>query len=154
VDKVRGEVGDLMAMFSSVVVGTDGSDTATEAVRKAVELAQLFGATLHIVTASKPRPVRGAGVPDEFREQVETVGRVDALLESECARARAAGITVEGHSGTGDPAEAIVGVARQEHADLIVVGNKGMAGVRRVLGSVPNSVAHAAPCSVFIVQTT
>jgi nucleotide-binding universal stress UspA family protein len=143
-----------MPLFSSVVVGTDGSDTAAEAVRHAVELAKLFGATLHIVSAYKPRPVRADGVPDEFHDQLGTGGPVDALLEGECARARAAGVAVEGHAGTGDPAEAIVQVAQQEHADLIVVGNKGMAGVRRVLGSVPNSVAHAAPCSVFIVQTT
>ncbi len=45
-------------------------------------------------------------------------------------------------------------VAEQEKADVIVVGNKGMAGVRRVLGSVPNSVAHQAPCAVIIVQTS
>jgi nucleotide-binding universal stress UspA family protein len=141
-------------MFSSVVVGTDGSDTAAEAVRNAVELAKLFGARLHIVSAYKPRPMRADGVPDEFRDQVGPDVPVDALLEGECARARAAGIVVEGHAGTGDPAEAIVRVAQQENADLIVVGNKGMAGVRRVLGSVPNSVAHSAPCSVFIVQTT
>ena len=76
------------------------------------------------------------------------------MLEDECARARAAGVEVQGHTGTGDPAEAIVRVAEQEKADVIVVGNKGMAGVRRVLGSVPNSVAHQAPCSVLIVQTT
>jgi nucleotide-binding universal stress UspA family protein len=141
-------------MFSSVVVGTDGSDTAAQTVRSAIEIAKLCGATLHIVTAYKPRPLRAARVPDEFRDQLAAGGNADAVLEDQCARARAAGIEVEGHTGTGDPAEAIVLVAEQEHADLIVVGNKGMAGVRRVLGSVPNSVAHQAPCAVFIVQTT
>ena len=141
-------------MFSSVVVGTDGSDTAAEAVRSAIQLAQLCGATLHVVTAYKPQPVRGVGVPDEFRDQLGSGGTADALLESECARGRAAGLEVQGHTGTGDPAEAIVHVAEQEKADVIVVGNKGMAGVRRALGSVPNSVAHKAPCAVFIVQTT
>jgi len=68
--------------------------------------------------------------------------------------ARLAGIEVQAHTGTGDPARSIVEVAELENADLIVVGNKGMVGVRRVLGSVPNSVAHQAPCSVMIVQTT
>jgi nucleotide-binding universal stress UspA family protein len=143
-----------MALFSSVVVGTDGSETAAEAVRSAIALAKLAGANLHIVTAYKPRPVRGKGVPAEFRSQLAPSSAADALLEDQCARARAAGVSVEGHAGTGDPAEAVVRVAEQEHADLIVVGNKGMAGVRRVLGSIPNSVAHQAPCSVFIVQTT
>jgi nucleotide-binding universal stress UspA family protein len=60
---------------------------------------------------------------------------------------------VEVHASTGSPAEAIVKVAEQEGADLIVVGNKGMKGARRILGSVPNTVAHAAPCSVLIVDT-
>jgi len=141
-------------MFSSLVVGTDGSDSAAEAVRSATELAQMLSATLHIVTVYKPRPVQAAGVPEEFREGLDSGGKADTVLEDQCARARAAGVRVEGHAETGDPAEAIVRVAEQEHADLIVVGNKGMAGVRRVLGSVPNSVAHQAPCSVFIVQTT
>jgi nucleotide-binding universal stress UspA family protein len=143
-----------MPMFSSVVVGTDGSDTAAAAVRRAIELAKMCGASLHIVTAYKVRPVRAAGVPDEFRDQLASGGRADALLEDQCALARTEGISVQGHTGTGDPAEAIVRVAEQERADVIVVGNKGMVGVRRVLGSVPNSVAHQAPCSVLIVQTT
>ncbi len=143
-----------MPMFSSVVVGTDGSDTAADAVRHAIELSKLCGAKLHIVTAYKPKPVRVAGIPEEFRERLGPGGEADAVLEDQCARARRAGVDVEGHTGTGDPADAIVRVAEEEKADVIVVGNKGMAGVRRALGSVPNSVAHKAPCAVFIVQTT
>jgi nucleotide-binding universal stress UspA family protein len=143
-----------MPIFSSVVVGTDGSDTAAEAVRQAIELTKLCGATLHIVTAYKPKPVRVAGVPEEYRERLGPGGEADMVLEDQCARARAAGVAVEGHTGTGDPADAVVRVAEQEKADVIVVGNKGMVGVRRALGSVPNSIAHKAPCAVFIVQTT
>jgi nucleotide-binding universal stress UspA family protein len=141
-------------MFSSIVVGTDGSDTAAEAVRRAIELAQLCGAQLHIVTAYKPKPVRVAGVPEEYRERLGPGGEADTVLEDQCARARAAGVEVEGHAGAGDPGDAIVRVAEEQKADVIVVGNKGMVGARRVLGSVPNSVAHKAPCAVFIVQTT
>ena len=143
-----------MPIFSSVVVGTDGSATASEAVRRAIELAKLCDATLHIVTAYKPKPVRTAGVPEEFRERLGPGGEADTVLEDQCAMARKAGVSVQGHTGKGDPAEALVRVAEEEGADVIVVGNKGMAGVRRVLGSVPNSVAHQAPCSVLIVQTT
>jgi nucleotide-binding universal stress UspA family protein len=141
-------------MFSAVVVGTDGTHSAAEAVRRAMDLANMYTATLHIVTAYKPKPVRLAGVPEEFREHLGPGGAADTLLEDQCARARAAGLAVEGHAETGDPAEAIVRVAEREGADVIVVGNKGMAGVRRALGSVPNSVAHKAPCAVFIVQTS
>ena len=57
------------------------------------------------------------------------------------------------HPALGQPAESVIRVAEQENADLIVVGNKGMAGARRVLGSIPNSVAHGAPCSVLLVDT-
>jgi nucleotide-binding universal stress UspA family protein len=57
------------------------------------------------------------------------------------------------HAATGDPAEAIIRIAEQEQAELVVVGNKGMKGRRRILGSVPNTVAHGAPCSVLIVDT-
>jgi len=140
-------------MFSSLVVGTDGSATAAQAVRSATELAKALSATLHIVTVYKPSPVKTSGATEDF-PGLGAGGQAEALLDDQCARARAAGVRVEGHAETGDPAEAIVRVAEQEQADLIVVGNRGMTGVRRVLGSVPNSVAHQAPCSVLIVQTT
>ncbi len=74
-----------MPIFSSVVVGTDGSETAAEAVRRAVELAKMCGATLHIVTAYKPKPVRTAGVPEEFRERLGPGGAADTVLEDQCA---------------------------------------------------------------------
>jgi nucleotide-binding universal stress UspA family protein len=57
------------------------------------------------------------------------------------------------HPGVGSPADVVIRVAEQEGADLIVVGNKGMSGVKRVLGSVPNSIAPGAHCSVLIVDT-
>jgi nucleotide-binding universal stress UspA family protein len=56
--------------------------------------------------------------------------------------------------GIGEAADLITQVAEQVNADLIVVGNKGMKGARRLLGSVPNRVAHRALCSVLIVRTT
>ena len=141
-------------MFETVVVGADESATAAEAVRVAIELVKLTDGQLHIVTAYKPKPVRVAGVPEEYRERLGPGGEADTVLEDQCARARSAGVEVEGHAGAGDPVDAIVRVAEEEKADVIVVGNKGMAGVRRALGSVPNSIAHKAPCAVFIVQTT
>ena len=62
---------------------------------------------------------------------------------------------VQTHAREGDPADAILDVAEEVKADLIVVGNKGMTGARRfLLGSVPNKVSHHAPCSVIIVRTT
>jgi nucleotide-binding universal stress UspA family protein len=141
-------------MFQRVVVGADESDSARDAVRHATELAKMSGGTLHIVTAYKPRPMRSDSMPDEFRYTVGSDDHAQALLIDLSSRARATGVKAETHAETGDPADVIVKVAEQVQADLIVVGNKGMTGVRRVLGSVPNSVAHQAPCAVLIAQTT
>ncbi len=147
-------------MFTRIVVGTDGSETAAEAVRQAVDLAKLAGATLSIVSAYAPVPERK--VKDQQREappdvQYEIGPREDVnlILDAAAAEARKEGIDVQTHPVEADPAEAILNVAEETKADLIVVGNKGMTGARRfLLGSVPNNVSHHAPCSVIIVRTT
>ena len=139
-------------MFKSVVVGADDSSTARQAVIAAAEIAQLAGGKLHIVTAYDPKAVRTDDLPVEFRE-LGNVNPADALLEGLAKIAAQRGLEPIVHASKGGAAEASIGVAEQEDADLIVVGNKGMKGVRRVLGSIPNSVAHDAPCSVFIVDT-
>ena len=80
---------------------------------------------------------------------------VEAILEAVVEEARAAGVRAEVHARQGDPADAILDVAEETGADLIVVGNKGMTGAKRfLLGSVPNKVSHHAPCSVLIIRTT
>ena len=76
------------------------------------------------------------------------------MLGDAAGRLRADGVDVEEHGPKGDPADALVDIARREGADLIVMGSLGMQGARRVLGSVPNKVSHNAPCDVLIVQTT
>ena len=63
-------------------------------------------------------------------------------------------VKIRTHALPGDPADAILRVAGEMNADLIVVGNKGMRGASRILGSIPNHIAHKAPCSVLIVNTT
>ena len=63
-------------------------------------------------------------------------------------------MTAEGHVIDRDPADALLQVAREVDASTIVVGNKGMSGGRRLLGSVPNKVSHEAHCNVLIVATT
>ncbi|HEX4669382.1 MAG TPA: universal stress protein [Solirubrobacterales bacterium] len=147
-------------MFTRIVVGTDGSETAGEAVRQALDLAKLAGATLSIVSAYAPIPERK--VKDQQREapadvQYEIGPREDVnlVLDAAAADARKEGIEVQTHPVEGDPAEAILNVAEETKADLIVVGNKGMTGARRfLLGSVPNNISHHAPCSVMVVRTT
>jgi nucleotide-binding universal stress UspA family protein len=76
------------------------------------------------------------------------------ILDAAAAGAKKEGVEVQEHPVEGDPADALLTVAEQVKADLIMVGNKGMAGARRILGSVPNNVSHHAPCSVMIVSTT
>jgi nucleotide-binding universal stress UspA family protein len=147
-------------VFRSIVVGTDGSGTATEAVRQATELARLTGARIHLVSAYEPV---GAARLREEREQVpadlewmvnprEDVERT--LSEAERTIGDA-GVEVTVYPRQGDAADAILDVAEEQDADVIVVGNKGMTGAKRfLLGSVPNKVSHHAPCSVMIIRTT
>jgi len=147
-------------MFKSIVVGTDGSDTATQAVRQAVDLAKDVGAKVELVSAYEP--VSSQRLSEERREAPEDLQwtinpreDVDATLEAAAELARAAGVEVALYARQGDPADAILDVAEEQEADLIVVGNKGMTGAKRfLLGSVPNKVSHHAPCSVLIIRTT
>jgi nucleotide-binding universal stress UspA family protein len=147
-------------MFGSIVVGTDGSDTAREAVRQAVELAASVGAKLLLVSAYQP--VSGVRLRQEAEEaprdvqwMVNAREDVDATLREAAEAAEAAGLSVETFPRQGDPADAILDVAEEQDADLIVIGNKGMTGAKRfLLGSVPNKVSHHAPCSVLIIRTS
>jgi nucleotide-binding universal stress UspA family protein len=147
-------------VFTRIVVGTDGSETAAEAVRQAVDLAKLSGATLSIVSAFAPIPERKVktqqlDAPADVQYEIGPREDVNLVLDAAAADARKEGIEVQTHPVEGDPAEAILNVAEETKADLIVVGNKGMTGARRfVLGSVPNNISHHAPCSVIIVRTT
>ena len=147
-------------MFRSIVVGTDGSDTARKAVDAAVELARLSGASLELVSAYEPVPnerlrPRLREVPVEAQWAVNPREEVDATLAAAAGSAADAGVQTRTHAREGDPADAILDVAEELGSELIIVGNKGMTGAKRfLLGSVPNKVSHHAPCSVLIVRTT
>ena len=147
-------------MIGSIVVGTDGSDTAKEAVRQATELAKAVGASVHLVSAYEPvgegrlREERQQ-VPDDMQWMVNPREDVDNTLREAGGVIQEAGVEVATYAREGDPADAILDVAEEQSADLIVVGNKGMTGAKRfLLGSVPNKVSHHAPCSVMIIRTT
>jgi nucleotide-binding universal stress UspA family protein len=147
-------------VFTRIVVGTDGSETAAQAVNQAIELAKLTGATLSLVSAYQPASGRRvqaeqAGAPADIQYEIGPREDVNIVLDAAAADAKGHGIEVQTHPVEGDPADAILNVAEEAKADLIVVGNKGMTGARRyLLGSVPNNVSHHAPCSVLIVRTT
>jgi nucleotide-binding universal stress UspA family protein len=141
-------------MYKTIVVGTDGSETATIAVERAGELARLTGARLHVVSSYHPTRPQLAGRAPAGEFTIAPDFKADAVLGDAAGRLRAEGVEVEEHGPKGDPADALVDIARREGADLIVMGSLGMQGARRVLGSVPNKVSHNAPCDVLIVQTT
>jgi nucleotide-binding universal stress UspA family protein len=145
-------------MFGSIVVGTDGSDTATQAVRQATELARAVGARIELVSAYEPvtdaRLREEIVVPEDLHWIINPREDVLATLEAAAGEVRAAGVEVEVFARQGDPADAILDVAEERGSDLIVLGNKGMTGAKRfLLGSVPNKVSHHAPCSVLIIRT-
>jgi nucleotide-binding universal stress UspA family protein len=142
----------------SIVVGTDGSEPADEAVRQATDMASREGARLHLVTAyPDPQILRerttgtggGAYTIVDLREVAES------LVQRAARDALSKGVEVETHVREGQPAEVIIDVANQEQADLIVVGSRGLTGIKRyLLGSVSSKVSEHAPCSVMIVRAT
>lgn len=148
-------------MFRSILVGTDGSETAHAALQRAIELAAGLRARLHIVMAYEPVSDVGPGeetaqAPRDGQREINPHEDVVALLKQAQTEAASGGVgEVETFARVGDAADAIVDVAEEQGCDLIVVGNKGMTGAKRfLLGSVPNKVSHHAPCSVLIVRTT
>jgi nucleotide-binding universal stress UspA family protein len=147
-------------MFDRIVVGTDGSATAAEAVKEAVELAKVAKARLEIVSAYEPVPQsrlreEGEGISGDVAYSVNPREDVQLVLDKAAGEAKKAKVDVVTHPREGDPADAILDVAEENNADLVIVGNKGMTGARRfLLGSVPNKISHHAPCDVWIVKTT
>jgi nucleotide-binding universal stress UspA family protein len=158
-------------VISTVAVGTDGSATANEAVSEAAEIARRFGAKLVLLSAFQDSEPAGyervtsdveglltgsstAGQSQDIEVQwaSSSSARVRTILERSEEELRRAGIECETRAAVGDPAEVLVQLAAECGADVLVIGNKGMH--RRVLGSVPNTVAHKAPCSVLVVKTT
>jgi nucleotide-binding universal stress UspA family protein len=144
-------------MGESIVVGTDGSESAGRALDEAVRVAKALGASLHVVSAFEPtRGARIAGAPDGAAKVWQPLpdDKVEALLGEAAASVRIAGLEVQTHAERKDPADALIDVAEQVGASLIVVGSKGMHGARRLaLGNVPNKVSHQARCNVLIVAT-
>jgi nucleotide-binding universal stress UspA family protein len=144
-------------MADAIVVGTDGSETATRALKEAARYAKALGVELHVVSAYEP--LTGAKVSAPTSESVEgqsvpADAKVRTVVDEAAALARMDGVDASTHTVTGEPADALLEVADKLGASLIVVGSRGMHGVKgRMLGSVPNKVSHSARCSVLIVST-
>lgn len=162
--------------YNGILVGTDGSPTATRAVEEAAGLAAALGITPLIVCAYEPPseeeldrlrsdpndPVAQwkAGrtqreTPDEFRWRIAAASQAEDILERAQEHASKAGAAAETRAVEGSPAEALISLAEKEGFDLIVVGSVGMTGAKRFkLGNVPHRVSHHAPTDVLILRTT
>jgi nucleotide-binding universal stress UspA family protein len=143
-------------MLNTIAVGTDGSDTAGKAVDFAIDMAEKYGARL--VIASSYTPVtedrlakEQVDAPQEIQWAINPMEDVEATLRDVEEKAQERGLKTLADARQGDPADVLCAVADEHDADLLVVGSKGMH--RRLLGSVPNTVSHNAPCSVVIVKT-
>lgn len=136
-------------MPKNILVGVDGSDSSRRAAETAAALAASTGATLHVMMATE----------DKERGEAEYVGDVRLQSPAEAIATEIAeslsGIVPSVHAGPahGKPGEALVTVAKDIGADLIVVGNRRVQGIGRILGSVATDVAQHAPCDVYIVKT-
>lgn len=143
-------------MIATVAVGTDGSATAGKAVLAAIDLAERYGARIVFISAYQPvdevrlrREKREA--PADIQWTVNPREDVDATLREAEELAEERGLKWSSEASVGDAADVLVALADKNEADVLVIGNRGMH--RRVLGSVPNSVTHAANCSVYLVKT-
>ncbi|HUV09747.1 MAG TPA: universal stress protein [Acidimicrobiia bacterium] len=127
--------------YATIVVGTDGSSRAAQAVEQAATLAKAYRSTLHVVHAYQgtqgPVVRRAKQVADRVRDDLSDRG-----------------LDIQTHTMLGHPADALLDLAFTCDADLIVVGNRGMSGRGRILGSVPNAITHSARCAVLIVPTS
>jgi nucleotide-binding universal stress UspA family protein len=152
--------GPGLPSYRTIVVGTDGSETAHKALRHAVGLCRALGATLHVVAAGPGRASISLSLEanwprEEVGQHVEPRQELEAMLAGIAEEVRGLGVEVVTHAEVDvQPADAILDVAERHGADLIVVGNRGMTGLSRMLGSVPNAVSHRASCTVTIVRTS
>jgi nucleotide-binding universal stress UspA family protein len=146
--------------MASIVAGTDGSESASRAIVKAGELARALDCTVHVVSCYREgsngawmAAAGGLTVGDVMSSEDARV-HAEQAVERACSQLSELGVSAQGHVCSGEPAQALVTIADGEKAEMIVVGNRGMSGARRVLGSVPNRVSHHARCGVLIVPTT
>jgi nucleotide-binding universal stress UspA family protein len=132
-----------------IIVGTDGSVTAERAVDRAGAIAHAFGVTVHVVSvySDDKTPLVGAGRQGDRPHAQQSIDRAQERLAKQ-------GVESEAHLSNQEAGRALVAIADEQRAQMIVVGNRGMTGAKRVLGSVPNHVSHHAHCDVVIVRTT
>jgi nucleotide-binding universal stress UspA family protein len=144
---------------TKIVVGTDGSVTAKRAVHKATALAKAVGAELIIVSAFNnrgPTGVPSAGVSMDAGWSAAAQGAAESVAKEAAEEASGQGVTAVSHQAVGgEPSEALIRVIQEQHADLLVVGSKGMQSTARfLLGPIANKVSRKVDCDLLIVETS
>ncbi|MGY1737474.1 MULTISPECIES: universal stress protein [unclassified Geodermatophilus] len=151
-----------MSAYRTVVVGTDGSESSLRAVARAGALAGACGATLvvacaHLPTEEDDRELSRARdvLGDEAYQVVGANPAEETVRQAGEVALKAGAGDVRTVAVLGSPVEALLDVVRREDADLLVVGNRGLNGIRgRLLGSVPADATRRAACDVLVVHTT
>ena len=138
--------------MSVYVVGVDGSETASKAAKRAGELASATGASVHVVCAFTGRGTTTIGVGSDVYS-VSDLNVAEQVAEQQAAMYKSSGVSASHAAIDGKPAGVILAEAERVRAELIVVGNRRMQGVQRVLGAVANEIVHHAPCDVLVVKT-
>jgi nucleotide-binding universal stress UspA family protein len=148
-------------MAVRIVIGTDGSDDALAAARRAVDILA-SDATIQLISVAEQPAIVNAGMESGFAGGIATPQEVDAAWDGAIAEATAAlertasalGVaTVEAYVDRGAPGPALCERAKAFSADVVVVGSRGRGAIRRVLlGSVSSYVVHNAPCPVLVVR--
>ena len=157
--------------YKTIVVGTDGSETASEAVVTAAELAAVHGARLVVTTAFTPAKAdamahlagtsaatvaaRQQGAPSDIQWALTDRGQAESIVQAARRQAKEAGAgEVVVSTDSGEPADVLLATAKEFLADLVVVGSVGLTShTRLLLGSVADAVLHHATSDVLVVQT-
>lgn len=141
-------------MSAIVIVGIDGSPTAEAAASRAGALAQALGADLYVACAYEKLEVERVELgAEEFVFATDEDARVTAETVAHSVKAEFPDITIVARAVLGKPAAALVELAESTGAQVIVVGNKRVQGMARVLGSIATDVTRRAPCDVYIAHT-
>jgi universal stress protein A len=140
-----------------VLVPTDFSAPAEQALDYAIRLARTFSARLTLLHVIQPIPMggvdMGVALPETYLQEVEEAAQ--GSMEEALARVTAAGLTAEQLVLYGVPFQEIVETAKARQVDLIVMGTQGRTGLMHVLlGSVAERVVRLAPCSVLVVRAS
>ena len=147
-----------MGGYSTVVVGTDGSETSFRAVERAAAIAQDAGATLVIACAyfpERPDPRTQDVLGDEAYQVTGSAPADDTVRQARDLAVAAGATKVEAVAVQGKPADSLCKVVKERGADLLVVGNRGLNTLAgRIIGSVPLDVVRHAPVDVLVVHTT